>query len=166
MVLNRKGFMLAEVIVVSVVIATVLVTLFTGINNVSNAYSIRNKYYDVDSLFVAMEINDILISNYNVESYLNNNNVFKLSGGLIDNYMTFYRNSTGYDVSSSYFVPYSSDKLNVMSSMSINQTFKDYIDYLKGNLDFKEDYTYMIIVERRNVSDINDCYYYVLKLNY
>ena len=44
MKLNRKGFMMAEVVVVSAVIVTVLETLFTGINKVSTAYEKRNKY--------------------------------------------------------------------------------------------------------------------------
>ena len=64
---GRKGFMLAEVIVVSVVLATVLVTLFSGLNSVSSAYDIRSHYYDIDSLYVAMEINDTLIKNNSMD---------------------------------------------------------------------------------------------------
>lgn len=60
MKLNRKGFMMAEVVVVSAVIVTVLVTLFTGINKVSTAYEKRNKYYDITSSQFAIEANDIL----------------------------------------------------------------------------------------------------------
>ena len=51
MKLSRKGFMLAEVVVVSVVVATVLVTLFAGLNNISSAYRTRNIYYDIELLF-------------------------------------------------------------------------------------------------------------------
>ncbi|UKI26843.1 MAG: hypothetical protein L6V91_09005 [Bacilli bacterium] len=51
--LNKKGFMMAEVVVVSVIICTALVTLYTGINRVSNAYKIRNKYYDINALYMA-----------------------------------------------------------------------------------------------------------------
>lgn len=60
MKLNRKGFMMAEVVVVSAVIVTVLVTLFTGINKVSTAYEKRNKYYDITSSQFAIEANNIL----------------------------------------------------------------------------------------------------------
>ena len=59
MKIGKKGFMMAEVVVVSVVIATVLVTLFTCLNKVSSAYETRNRYYDVDSLYAAIEINEI-----------------------------------------------------------------------------------------------------------
>jgi len=33
-------------------------------------------------------------------------------------------------------------------------------------LDFTDDYDYMIIVERRENNNIDDCYYYALKLKY
>jgi len=166
MKLNRKGFMLAEVVVVAVVIATVLVTLFAGLNNVSSAYEVRNRYYDVDSLYAAMEINDILIRENTIDVLLNNNVSYLLVDNRINLFMNFYRNISSYDISSSYFVPYNSVKLNELKSMNINQTFKDYIDYLSGNIDFSDDYNYIIIVERENINDINDCYYYALKLKY
>ena len=58
--LGRKGFMLAEVVVVSAVISTVLVTMYIAINRVSSAYETRNSYYDIDALFFAEEINDLI----------------------------------------------------------------------------------------------------------
>ncbi len=168
MKLNSKGFMLAEVVVVAVVVASVLVTLFTSINNLSSAYEIRNRYYDIDSLYVAMDINDILIGESTIDM-LENKNVVSLlynNGYKVDDFMDFYKSNTGYIISSSYFVPYSSHKVEELSNLVINQTYKDYIDYLGGNLDFTLNYDYIIIVERVNVSDSNDCYYYALKLKY
>ena len=50
MKLNRKGFMMAEVVVVSVIICTVLVTLYTALARINNAYDTRNRYYDIDTL--------------------------------------------------------------------------------------------------------------------
>ena len=79
---GRKGFMLAEVVVVSVVLAAVLVTLFGGLNSISSAYDIRNHYYDIDCLYVAMEINDILIKNNSMDSFVNTGNVSLLSNNV------------------------------------------------------------------------------------
>lgn len=160
--------MLAEVVVVSVVIATILVTLFTGLNNVSSAYNVRNRYYDVDSLYVAMEVNDILRGNNSITNLINNDNVVLLYGKEygIDDFVNFYSDKIGYDISSIYFVPYNSEKLKQIKDDSINATFKDYVDYLSGNLIFDEDFNYMIIVERENKNDKDDCYYYSLKLKY
>ena len=47
--------MLAEVVVVSAVISTVLVTMYIAINRVSSAYETRNSYYDIDALFFCEE---------------------------------------------------------------------------------------------------------------
>lgn len=166
MKLGRKGFMLAEVVVVSVVIATVLVTIFAGLNNVSSAYEVRNTYYDVDSLYVAIEINDILTRNNTIDSLITNNDIIILSGNSdVNEFMNFYK-STGYDVSSTYFVPYNSEILIKLKSQVSNQTFKDYINYLSGNIDFTDDYNYIIITQRENINDKDDCYYYALKLKY
>ena len=49
MKLNRKGFMMAEVVVVSVIICTVLVTLYTSLVRINNAYDTRNRYYDINT---------------------------------------------------------------------------------------------------------------------
>lgn len=175
MKIGRRGFMLAEVVVVSVVVVTVLVTLFTGVNNVSSAYETRNRYYDVDSLYIAMEINDIIIDEKIISVLQTNNNVTNLKNNVANsermtNYVNFYEDKdkgTGNVINSLYFVPYDVDKLNSLKNEeNININFKDYITYLSGNLDFSEDYDYMIIVERYENNNIDDCYYYALKLKY
>lgn len=172
MKLDKKGFMLAEVVVVSVVIAVVLITLYAGVSKVSSAYSTRNRYYDVDSLYAAMEINDILLRE--------NSSLFqtKTSGKLsndseISNFENFYKD-TGSSINSYiFFYSKEDNKKNIEESMStlknLNSklTFSEYLDYLSDNIDFSdENYNYMIIVERMENSDINDCYYYALKLKY
>ena len=59
--INRKGFMLAEVVVVSVIVCVCLVSLATGIARVSKAYDTRNRYYDVNALYMAEKANLFLI---------------------------------------------------------------------------------------------------------
>lgn len=164
MKMGRKGFMLAEVVVVSVVIATVLVTLFTGLSRVSSAYETRNRYYDVDSLYIAMEINDILRKN--TPSTINTTIAMKLSGDSnIDSYEEFYKN-TGSSINS-YITPYDKNKMLSLKDLNSNITFSNYLDYLSNNLDFSDEkYNYIIIVERIENGNIDDCYYYALKLKY
>lgn len=162
--------MLAEVVVVAVVIATILVTLFTGINNVSSSYEIRNKYYDVDSMYAAIEINEILkrkeilVDNYTTTKKLNSSVASE-----IDNYKNFYSSATGDDIKT-YITTYSISGLDTLIGIieqDTRETFSDYANYLKNNLDFNdESYNYMIIVERREEKDFDDCYYYALKLKY
>ena len=74
MKLNRKGFMMAEVVVVSVIICTVLVTLYTALARINNAYDTRNRYYDIDTLYFTEEVNDMLIYMGYINEYISTNN--------------------------------------------------------------------------------------------
>lgn len=163
MKIGRKGFMLAEVVVVAVVVATVLVTLYAGLSNVSSAYDTRNRYYDVDSLYAAMDINDILIRNDS--SLIKTDQALALSSddSVVD-FENFFKETD--DSISSYIAPYDKDIMLSLKTINNKATFSDYLDYLSGNLNFDDDYDYMIIVERLENNDIDDCYYYALKLKY
>ena len=172
MKIGRKGFMLAEVVVVSVVVATVLVTLFTGINNVSSAYETRNRYFDIDSLYIAMEVNNILLdSGFNIEMLNGAQTVVDLAmeNGIDTNKMQdfdeFYDDMDYYNLNH-YIALYDKDNVSNLDTLNSNINFKDYIDYLTDRFDFYLDYDYVIVVERINKNDIDDCYYYALRLNY
>lgn len=155
---------MAEVVVVSVVIATVLVTLFTGLNRVSSAYENRNRYYDIDALYLAMMTNDALIKNGNINDLIKNSasnpSVSIDSNNIsdIDDITNIYKEDGG-DVNV-YFSMLSG--LNNLKSESTKETTKDFIDYLETKFDFKDDYTYVIISELCKNED--DCYYYALKV--
>ena len=167
MKLNNKGFMLAEVVVVSVVLATVLVTLFSGLMNVSSAYETRNRYYDVDSLYAAMDINDILIKNESSLIY-STSAVELAKDGDVGVYENFYE-KTNYSIDS-YIIPYDVNVLDSLKNLNDNVTFSEYLDYLSGNIDFNDNYDYIVIIEREkiknNSDEEDDCYYYALKLKY
>ena len=172
MKIGRKGFMLAEVVVVSVVVATVLVTLFTGINNVSSAYETRNRYFDIDSLYIAMEVNNILLdSGFNIEMLNGAQTVVDLAmeNGIDTNKMQdfdeFYDDMDYYNLNY-YIALYDKDNVSNLDTLNSNINFKDYIGYLTDRFDFYLDYDYVIVVERINKNDIDDCYYYALRLNY
>lgn len=164
MKLNKKGFMLAEVVIVATVITTVLVFLYISLNRMSNAYDTRNRYYDLDAMYAAMEINDILPS----ESF--DSSVVPYYISLIDNngyqfveeFADFYSN-TGYNLNEVYYV-----KSNIVSLEKLNESIsnentylKDYISYLKDNIEFDK-YKYLIIVELEK-KDADDVYFYTLK---
>lgn len=166
MKLNKKGFMLAEVVVVAVVIATVLVTLYTALNRVSSAYETRNRYYDIDSLYAAIEINEILkeLSSTNIYEIDTPQEVSAIDSE-IETFNNFYYNETNSSITA-YFTPYDKDNMLYLKNLNSNLTFNDYLDYLSDNLDFEDEYNYMIIVERRNNDNIDDCYYYALKVRH
>lgn len=146
--LDKRGFMLAEVVVVAVVVATTLVALYTGLSRVSSAYEKRNKYYDIDALYYAMAVND----NYDkIES-------------ITDAYKSLGTDTKKTYISAeAYKIEYKDAALDSLKTSVSNQTFKDYIEYLKGNTDFSDsNYTNFVITELCKTSD--DCYYYALKV--
>ena len=145
--INRKGFMLAEVIIVSVIICVVLVSLFTGINRVTKAYDLRNRYYDVNALYMAEKAST--------------NSPVKVENTNLNNVISYYNSGNTGSAVNIYFTPYDQNKVDDLGKLTgTNQTYKDFIDYLSGHLEFKGEYTYMLISEICNSTD--DCYYYGL----
>lgn len=142
MKLNKKGFMMAEVIITSSVVAVILVTLYIGINRMNNAYDKRNRYYDLDAQQVAMEENDLEIAggDYGADQHE------------VENLESLVKNKLGYTDIKIRYVEYNTDNLSSLSR-DISQ---DYIDYLIDKLDFNEDYSYLIVVQLQK----NDNYYY------
>ena len=141
--------MLAEVVVVSAVISTVLVTMYIAINRVSSAYETRNSYYDIDALFFAEEIND-LIKDKKLQT---DSNPKLLLGGLFTAYQSLdYKEANGY-----YITP---STLN--NTIEGKQTLKDFMSYLKSKLSNDNNYTYIIVSELCTPDD--DCRYYALKV--
>lgn len=158
--INRKGFMLAEVIIVSVIICVVLVSLFTGINRVTKAYDLRNRYYDVNALYMAEKANLYLIEDNSINTLISNNSPVKVENTNLNNVISYYKrdNTSTLNI---YFTPYDQNKVDDLGKLTgTNQTYKDFIDYLSGHLEFNGEYTYMLISEICNSTD--DCYYYGL----
>ena len=102
MKLNRKGFMLAEVVVSASVVAVVLVTMYIGINRMTAAYDKRNRYYDLDAQQVAMEVNDALVRNNGSDVTFDNSGIL-LSEQISSNYsetkelFDLYKNNLKYN---------------------------------------------------------------------
>lgn len=140
--------MLAEVVVVSAVISTVLVTMYIAINRVSSAYETRNNYYDIDALFFAEEINDLI-----KDKKLQTDSNPKL---LLGDLFTAYQ-SLGYKANGYYITP---STLN--NTIEGKQTLKDFMSYLKSKLSNDNNYKYIIVSELCTTDD--DCRYYALKV--
>lgn len=161
MKLNRKGFMLAEVVVSASVVAVVLVTMYIGINRMTAAYDKRNRYYDLDAQQVAMEVNDLLKRDSEQNNFTS----------LTDNYYSLEDIEVNYSKLKDVFISLgenintyyvkNKDGFNTMKSLNINQSFKDYLDYFISKTNFDENYSYFIVVELKKNDDY---YYYTLKV--
>ena len=155
---GRKGFMMAEVVVVSVVIAVVLITLFTGLNRVSSAYEKRDRYYDIDALYLAMMANDILIKSGDINTIIKTGNSIKITNDDVNLLLNTYNN----DDVNLYFSLYEKGKIDKLKDLPNKKTTKEFIDYLGTKFDFNDDYNYVIISEI--CKNVDDCYYYALKV--
>jgi len=142
--MNNKGFMLAEVVVVSVVVVTIIVTLYAGFNRVYTAYNERSKYYDVDGLYALKNIADLLIEDNSI------NNITSNDIDLTDGYYKTIKDV--YDIENAYILDYNF----ISNSDNYSNGMNDYINYLDRSLDFDEEYDYILLLER----EVQDKYYY------
>jgi len=163
---NNKGFMLVEVIVVTVVVVTIMTSLYMVFNRVYNAYDRKNTYTDIDSIYALKMIEDYMIDIENSNLFMFNNLIDKNvsytkidCGTANDNFNTYCTAVfEEYNVNEMYIVKNNEGSLNGLKGVVTNQTFKDYIDYLKnigihtikfiGN---NKKYTNLLIVETHSI---------------
>ena len=163
MKLNRKGFMLAEIVVSASVVAVVLVTMYIGINRMTAAYDKRNRYYDLDAQELAMVVNDTIRKNGSSVTF--DNSGILLSGQINSMYsetkklFDLYKNNLKYN--NNVYIVKDKNGFNKLKDSGINQSFKDYIDYFVSKTSFDEEYSYFVVVELEKGSDY---YYYTLKV--
>ena len=153
MKLNKKGFMLAEVVIVAAVISGILVALYISVNRMSHAYDTRNRYYDIDAMYAAMNINDEIKRNntiYNSNSPTN----------IISAFVYSYNSITSHKIKA-YYVPLSPETTSIELA-NVDEYFTEYIEYLNDNIKFSN-YKYLIIVELQK-KDADDVYFYTLKV--
>ena len=60
---NNKGFMLVEVIVTSVVIATAMISLYSTFNRLYTSYNRNISYYNIDAIYATKTTIDYLLNN-------------------------------------------------------------------------------------------------------
>lgn len=162
MKLNKKGFMLAEVVVSASVIAVILVTMYIGINRMTFAYDKRNKYYDLDAQELAMLVNDT-IKRENSDITLNSDGVLQtqqiqLKYSEMANLFKIYENEFNYN-NNVYIV--NRTGIDTLRNLNVSESLKDYLEYFVNKVDFNENYSYFIVVE---LIKNNDNYYYTLKV--
>ena len=164
--MNKKGFMMAELIVVSSIVLVTLVGLYTSYNKIFSIYKTRIGYYDVTTLYRLGFYRDVISENgkmtevkYNSESDIVD----------ITNYIPADEKIN--NAKDQVFMVYNEKKSidsSIFNGKSVNLTFKDYVDYLSGAIDFSE-FNYMMIMERCKLKDdkskdIDDCSYAYLEI--
>ena len=168
MKLNNKGFMMAEVVVVSTIICTVLVTLYISITRITNLYELRNKYHDINALYFTNDINTSFIANGYINGLTLANTTVEInllsSSFNLDNIVKFY----DMDSIRMYYSPYTKDHVLEVKDIASTKTLSEYIDYLDSTYTYNEKdyygnkYSYVLITEMCKTKD--ECSYYGLRV--
>ena len=152
--IGKKGFMMAEVVVVSVIVAVTLVTLYTSISRVTTAFNLRNRYHDLDCLNLSIAVNDTLISSDKINELLRNNVISQKVNTDASEIINLYSNVNSVNV---YYIK-NNNGLNMNNIGTVKPTTSEYFDYLKKTFDTGNNY--YIVSEICKTTD--DCYYYGL----
>ena len=157
--------MLAEAIITSTIVLTTLVGLYANFMKLYNVYKIRDTYYDIDGVYAIKNAIDTMIDdgslagtlalNTNYKSIINNN-ICIVSNN--NNYCNFLKCT--YSIKNMYVVKYDKDSIAELKNQVLNQTFKDYLNYIEKyynfNMDDDNKYSYLFVVEYQK----NQKYYY------
>lgn len=151
--INNKGFMLAEIIIVSAILATALVGLFATFSKMFIEYEKRSVYESIDAIYYARAISS---SDSGLTSF-NSDEVFK-GYKQINNSNNINKK---YQVVHSYVIKYDADSIDKLLTgvNTLSEKYKEYLKYLKNNLDFNDgSCNYIIVTELSDNCDLNGCY--------
>lgn len=159
MKIDKKGFLLAEVVIVSTVILTIMTTLYSSYAKMNSVYKIRNNYYNIDTLYSTYNLKNYLLD----EMYLNeilsetNTNILTFVPQTDELFQALISSS---NIESAYCLK--KDKLDEFinnNDQEVTNTMKDYLNYLKSQDNYQTSNDHLLIVER--LSDDNYYYSYV-----
>ena len=129
MKLNKKGFMMAEVIVVSSIVLITLTSLYMSYNKIYSTYKKRINYYDVSIIYDL----DKIRRNEEIDAPTNNTKIKKDSES----------NTTV------YAIPLTGNKITDTNTnlSQENTTFNEYLEYLKNSITVNN-CNYILVMEK------------------
>ena len=143
--MNNKGFMMTEVVVVSVIVLSVLVTMYVSYGTLFTGFKEKINYYNPDSIYKLANVRDAMIKDGTLNTLIKE----YTSTIKIDSYCKGLCNELK-STNNIYISNYGDlEKIN-----NTNQTFKDYIAFLENNIENKNNY-YLIIE-----TEVYNNYYY------
>lgn len=158
---NNKGFMLAEVVITSTIIITAMIGLYSSFQKLYATYNTRNNYYNIDGVYATKMMIDNLM-NHDINEYLNSYSVesnykFIIQSNSCTDSNEELKNTceiiqSTYQVTNMIITEYDKKVLEEIKTKSLtqNETFKEYIDYLIDYYNIKkntEQCNYIILTE-------------------
>lgn len=180
--MNKKGFMMAEVVVVSSIVLVAIIGLYTAYNKIYKTYNTRLNYYDVTTLYRLGYYRDILIENNKINETINEVNeenkaiVIYTTNGFENIFNLPDSEKPNYITDSVYLVPTIASKKipnkkevadDALKNHNVNLTFNEYLSFLSNSTTFESDY--LMLMERctkdkDNKVNIDDCKYAYLEI--
>ena len=135
---DNRGFMMAELIIVSAIIITTLVALYASFSKMYSTYSERGYYLDVDGKYILKTIYDDLIDNNKFVSLVNGNDGLNESSDVKKRYVNIVKdgNCTISDLMSSGICDILKDNYYVATAI-----FGRYDEAIFNNINIGEDNT-------------------------
>ncbi len=153
--MNKRGFMMAELVVVSSIVMVTLAALYISYSQLFTKYYTRIDYYDPDTLYELAYCRDVLIDSEKLNGLLTTTTSSKnLKADLTE---------AGYEIPDEIYLVHN-NKNNISSTVitgNIHNTFKDYLEYLQNSVDLTKS-NYVMIMERCITED--DCKYGYLEV--
>lgn len=125
MKLNKKGFMMAEVIVVSSIVLITLTSLYMSYNKIYSTYKKRINYYDVSIIYDL----DKIRRNVVIDAPTNNTKIDSESNTTV------------------YAIPLTGNKITDTNLSQENTTFNEYLEYLKNSITVNN-CNYILVMEK------------------
>ena len=135
MKLNKKGFMMAEVIVVSSIVLITLTSLYISYNKIYSTYKKRINYYDVSIIYDLDQIR----RNKEIDAPTNNTKIDSESNTTV------------------YAIPLTDNKITDTNLSQENTTFNEYLEYLKNSITM-DNCNYILVMEKCD-KDKKECKY-------
>ena len=137
MKLNKKGFMMAEVIVVSSIVLITLTSLYISYNKIYSTYKKRINYYDVSIIYDLDQIR----RNTAIDEPTNNTKIDSESNTTV------------------YAIPLTGNKITDTNTnlSQENTTFNEYLKYLKNSITVNN-CNYILVMEKCD-EDKKECKY-------
>ena len=161
MKLNRKGFMMAEVVVVSSVILIVLTTLYISYNKIFSIYETRLNYVDIILIYSRAYYMDYLIEHNDLNAIIaeydnpHSGYLYLINSQLVSDFdaIKINKNDT--------LVLVKEGRIGDLASRITPQTFKDYVSYLSSSTTLS---SHILVMERCDSSEKKNCKYAHLNL--
>ncbi len=153
--MNKKGFMMAELVVVSAIVLMFLAGVFISYNKIYSSYIRRLSYYDIGALYRLDFYQDYYSRNLSFLKLQARNSPFK-----IDEISSNEYNETA------FIIHNSNNNLNatVLNNKNVNKTYQEYINYLSSSVDLTNT-EYVMVLERCLKNDNDKCQYAYLELS-